>query len=341
MLMRILFGRARRPRRSERARFRNLINALARSQFLEDLARMVVMLVIMLGMLLTTWGLVSEVNGFNTDLSRLVQFAGGGDAVFSSTVSLFQSNILGMLGLARQDNADGFDKPIADTGNPAASPTPGPDLGFLPIRVEVGGKPEEAPALPPTPTPFQPVHPAATSVAAVPATAQGAAQGAVSTPAPTATAEQPAPPGWISIPKIGLDAPVIVSHTQWVEVAGQVFAQWQAPNLYAAGWQEGSALLGEPGNTVLNGHHNIDGEVFGHLYELAQGDPITVFSGERAFNYAVAQVMKLEERNMPVAQRQENARWVMPSTDERLTLVTCWPPTTNTYRLIVVAVPVK
>ncbi len=100
-------------------------------------------------------------------------------------------------------------------------------------------------------------------------------------------------------------------------------------------------MLGVPGNTVLNGHHNIDGEVFGHLYELAQGDRITVYSGNRSFDYAVAQVMKLEERNMPLAQREENARWVLPSADERLTLVTCWPPYTNTYRLIVVAVPVK
>jgi sortase A len=252
-----------------------------------------------------------------------------------------------MLGLASPDNPDGMDTPITNTGDLAASPTPEPDQGFLPIQVEVGGKPEEAPALPPTPTPFQPVRPTATLTApalAIPAVSNNP-QTAVSAPAPTvtptATPEQPAPPGWISIPKIGLDAPVIVSHTRMVEVNGQAFAQWEAPNMYAAGWQEGSAMLGERGNTVLNGHHNIYGEVFGRLYELEQGDQITVYSGDRAFNYAVAQVMKLEERNMPLAQREENARWVMPSTDERLTLVTCWPPYTNTYRLIVVAVPVK
>jgi sortase A len=51
--------------------------------------------------------------------------------------------------------------------------------------------------------------------------------------------------------------------------------------------------------------------------------------------------MKLKERDAGIAQRQENARWVLPSTDERLTLVTCWPPASNTYRLIVVAVPVQ
>ncbi len=343
MPKRILSGRARPPSRSERARFRSLLTSLARSQFLEDMARLLVMLVIMLGMLLTTWGLIGEVSGFNSDLSTLVQFAGGGDAVLASTVSLFQTDILGFLGLANPDTSGGIDKPVANTGNPAASPTPGSEQDFPPIQVAVGGKQLQAPALPPTPTPFLPLvnTPAATAVkeqAAPPDT-----QVAASTPTAdlTTTPEPPAPPDRIVIPKIGLDAPVIVSHTQMVDVAGQTFAQWQPPNLFAAGWQEGSAMLGEPGNTVINGHHNIDGEVFGHLYELAQGDRITVYSGNRAFNYAVAQVMKLEERNMPLAQREENARWVMPSTDERLTLVTCWPPYTNTYRLIVVAVPVK
>jgi LPXTG-site transpeptidase (sortase) family protein len=31
----------------------------------------------------------------------------------------------------------------------------------------------------------------------------------------------------------------------------------------------------------------------------------------------------------------------MPSTDERLTLITCWPYETNTHRLIIVALPEK
>ena len=37
----------------------------------------------------------------------------------------------------------------------------------------------------------------------------------------------------------------------------------------------------------------------------------------------------------------ENAAWIMPSEDERLTLVTCWPYTSNTHRLIIVARPVE
>jgi len=37
--------------------------------------------------------------------------------------------------------------------------------------------------------------------------------------------------------------------------------------------------------------------------------------------------------------RQENARWIAPTDDERLTLVTCWPYTNNTHRVVVVAKP--
>jgi sortase A len=37
--------------------------------------------------------------------------------------------------------------------------------------------------------------------------------------------------------------------------------------------------------------------------------------------------------------RLENARWIGPFPDERLTLVTCWPYTNNTHRVIVIAKP--
>jgi sortase A len=40
------------------------------------------------------------------------------------------------------------------------------------------------------------------------------------------------------------------------------------------------------------------------------------------------------------AVRLENASWIAKTSDERLTLVTCWPYDTNTHRLVVVASPV-
>ncbi len=47
------------------------------------------------------------------------------------------------------------------------------------------------------------------------------------------------------------------------------------------------------------------------------------------------------EANASEAQRNENGRWIGQTTDERLTLVTCWPPTGNSHRVVVVAIPMR
>ncbi len=51
--------------------------------------------------------------------------------------------------------------------------------------------------------------------------------------------------------------------------------------------------------------------------------------------------MILPERDQPLSVRLANAQWIEPSTDERLTLITCWPKDNNTHRLIIVAVPIQ
>ena len=158
------------------------------------------------------------------------------------------------------------------------------------------------------------------------------------TPAPTPT-PQGYVPDRIVIPKIDLDAPIELARTRMIKYEGSTYYQWVAPNEFAAGWHEASAMLGLPGNTVLNGHHNVDGKVFGHLIDLEEGDLITVYSGDRAFLYKIKLKMLLRELNQPIEVRYENARWIMPSADERLTLVTCWPETGNSHRLIIVAFP--
>ena len=122
---------------------------------------------------------------------------------------------------------------------------------------------------------------------------------------------------------------------------GKNYPQWKVPNFFAAGWAPTSASLGVIGNTVLFGHHNADGEVFAHLVDLQVDDLIVVYSGEKNFTYVVALKMILPERNEPVDIRLQNARWILPSADERLTLLTCWPYASNTHRLIIVAIPVS
>lgn len=153
--------------------------------------------------------------------------------------------------------------------------------------------------------------------------------------------ENPPVPDRIEIPAIELDAPVIAADHRYTEVEGATFGQWLAPSYFAAGWHPDSALPGETGNTVINGHHNIDGEVFADLVDVVEGDHILVFAGERLFEYVVTNRMILPETFMDAATRLNNARWLARSDDERLTLVTCWPLESYTHRLILVAVPVE
>jgi sortase A len=158
--------------------------------------------------------------------------------------------------------------------------------------------------------------------------------------APGSGLEDPAIPDRIVIPAIGLDAPVIVAEFNYTQIEGETFGQWLAPNEYAAGWHPNSALLGKPGNTVINGHHNEYGKVFEKIVDLQVGDEIDVYSKGRKFAYVVANPpMKLLELYQNVETRLNNARWLAHTDDERLTLVTCWPPLSNTYRVIVVARP--
>ncbi len=148
-------------------------------------------------------------------------------------------------------------------------------------------------------------------------------------------------PQRIVIPSIEVDAPVTDVNLTAIRNGEQAYYQWQVPAAYEAGWHNTSAPLGQPGNTVLNGHHNIHGEVFGGLVDLEIGAEIIVYDKTEPHIYSVADVEILPERDQPLEVRQENASWIEPTTDERLTLVTCWPHSDNTHRLIVVAYPAE
>lgn len=143
-------------------------------------------------------------------------------------------------------------------------------------------------------------------------------------------------PSRIVIPAINLDAPI--EPVGWSQVNG--VSTWDIPNHFAAGWLNTSAPLGRPGNTVLDGHHNIAGEVFRSLVDLKAGYLIEVYSGAQRVVYKVTALHILPDRDQPLEVRRKNAEWIQPTLDERLTLVTCWPFTSNTHRLIVVAMPI-
>jgi sortase A len=187
----------------------------------------------------------------------------------------------------------------------------------------------------PTPTPFDDIRPLAGS--------PGTVSAAVGNPDPVWRLKlDPAgyAPDHIAIPSIHLDAPVVISKDYQVTLYQQKYVEWAPPNKFAAGWQETSAPLGVVGNTVLNGHNNEYGDVFERLENLQVGDEIQVTSQAVTFHYQVTNRMILLELNQELAIRADNAQWIQPSQDERLTLVTCWPLNGNSHRLIVVARPV-
>lgn len=161
--------------------------------------------------------------------------------------------------------------------------------------------------------------------------------------APAATPES-RPVGMIPerlvIPSINIDAPILPVSYKEIRVDDKVYYQWLAPQEYAAGWQDSSTMLGLPGNTVLNGHHNEYGRVFKDLVTLDIGDEVSIYSGSQEFRYQVVAKLLLPERWAPLEKRFENARWIERSTDERITLITCWPADSNTHRVIIVAMPI-
>lgn len=147
-------------------------------------------------------------------------------------------------------------------------------------------------------------------------------------------------PKRISIPALGVEAPIMaVGLSSQGEDEGQ-FLQWAVPNEYAVGWHQTSAPLHTPGNTVLNGHNNIHGAVFQNLVDLELGDRLILYDDNQSYEYQVTQRVLFEEDGQSLKERHWNARWMLPTSDERLTIITCWPNSTNSHRLVVVAQPI-
>jgi LPXTG-site transpeptidase (sortase) family protein len=151
---------------------------------------------------------------------------------------------------------------------------------------------------------------------------------------------EPEIPRLLWIPAIDLYTTVIPVDVELVEIDGVEYDQWTAPDEFAAGWHANSAPLGT-GNSVLNGHHNIYGEVFRDLVDLKEGDEIILYSDRAAHTYIVEERVIFPERFAKPEQRVQNAELIFPTEDERLTLITCWPYESNTHRLVLVARPLQ
>jgi len=196
------------------------------------------------------------------------------------------------------------------TPMPPASPTPLP----TPEPVVENSQPDSPPSpIPPTPTPLP-----------------------TETPDPFPPAQLP--PDRIIAPAINLDSTIVEVGWSQREVNGQLLSVWDVAE-FAAGWHKNSARPGHLGNIVLSGHHNILGEVFRYIVDLEPGDMITLYADGRPYQYRIEDKFIVKDKGEPVEVRQANARWISEFTDQRLTMVTCWPYNNNTHRVIVIAKP--
>jgi sortase A len=155
-------------------------------------------------------------------------------------------------------------------------------------------------------------------------TATAAAQ-PTEAPQPNAAAVAPVPAAnvaaRISIPRIGIrNAPI---YDRGTDAKGVMLI---APG-YSVTHYSFSAPFGT-GNTVLYGHDDIQGSIFGHLYDLGPGDLINVTVGGQTQTYRVSGHEIVAPTSVGV---------LAPTGDVRLTLITCWPYNVDTKRWIVTA----
>jgi len=230
------------------------------------------------------------------------------------------------------------------TALPSPTPLPAP-TEIVTVPTAILPPPTLTPTFTPTPTPLLSVSsilPTATPIILPTVTPKPTD---IPTPPPSAapvaaTQLQTLIPSRLVIPSVGIDSKIIPVGWQAVAQNGQEYSVWQVAD-HAIGWHETSAGLGQVGNTVMTGHHNVQGEVFRDLVNVEVGDKLTVYSGEQLFQYEVSLKTIVKEKGEPIEVRQRNAQWIATTDDERLTLVTCWPYTNNTHRVIVVAKPSK
>ena len=252
--------------------------------------------------------------------------------------------------------------PTATASHPTASPAPltaGPTAAPPTASPAPVASPSPAPTQTPAPTVATAVAPSPTPTRPLPS----------ATPPPTATpAPSPAPivsgpPVRIVIPApISIDAPVVEMGWHVEQGPNGPQSVWDLDKLTGAvGHHLNSALLGESGNVVISGHNNIYGREFEAISlvawddakrqrvddftdrsEVLNGRTIQLYDAAgRRFDYTITAFYRLKDTGVSLEQRIANGRFMEPTDDARLTLVTCWPIWSNTHRLVVVAQPVK
>ncbi|MFI8517210.1 class E sortase [Streptomyces sp. NPDC085481] len=133
----------------------------------------------------------------------------------------------------------------------------------------------------------------------------------------------------LRIPRLGLTVPV-ASGVGKRKVLDRGFA----------GHYPGTAEPGRTGNFALAGHRNTHGEPFRYVNRLRPGDTITVRTRDRTYTYRVDRVLpQTSPRDTgviaPVPRSLYKPSYGYDRPGAFLTLTTCTPEYTSTYRLIV------
>ncbi len=141
----------------------------------------------------------------------------------------------------------------------------------------------------------------------------------------------------LEIPAIKLATAVTERGWQQIQQAdGKLISAWEDVG-FVPGWHKNSAMPGRTGNIVVSGHNNVDGSIFRHLWQLNPGATIYLDQGRVRYTYVIDEVTIERETNATAAQQAENAAYLHQTTDNRLTLITCWPWNDSTHRVFVVA----
>ncbi|KOU35500.1 hypothetical protein ADK54_37615 [Streptomyces sp. WM6378] len=133
----------------------------------------------------------------------------------------------------------------------------------------------------------------------------------------------------IRIPRIGVTAPI----AQGISKAGVLDKGY-------VGHYVQSAQPGQAGNFALAGHRNTHGEPFRYINELKAGDQVVVETRDTVFTYVVDSVLP------QTSARDSGTIAAVPRSDVKpsygysapghyITLTTCTPEFTSTYRLVV------
>lgn len=172
-----------------------------------------------------------------------------------------------------------------------------------------------------------------------PAEVPGASPTTGPAPRPRTPAARPAPPprpdaGYavLRIPRLGLDVPV-AEGTGRAAVLDKGYA----------GHYPGTAQPGDTGNVALAGHRNTHGEPFRHLDRMRPGDTVRIDTADAVHTYVVRAVLPRTTPGdtgvlAPVPRSTVHPAYGFTAPGAYLTLTTCTPEFTSTYRLIVWAV---